>query len=373
MMYFSTKLSNSYLTIATACLSQLSLVSAVCNPTETSCPAVPALGTSINVDFTAGSSSYFTPQTSAGEYTYSSETGLGITINQRYQYPYVQSSFYIMFGKIEAVVQAAPGTGIVSSVVLLSDDGDEIDLEWLGGDTSHVQTNYFSKGYAGNYDRGTFVEVAAPQSQFHTYTIDWGMDELVWSIDGNVVRTLSSSNPQGYPQTPSVIKIGSWAGGDPSNSEGTISWAGGETDFTQAPFSFYVESINVQDYSTGTEYAYTGTSGEWSSIEAVGGSINGRVDEADSLLSTETAIEKATVTSSSISQIPSVAFNNYVYQVAHISSNSSSTNSTKSSSSTSTASVASTANSSNAIYAGTDIIGKLLGSIAIFIFGVLAL
>ena len=38
----------------------------------------------------------------------------------------------MLFGKIEVVLQAAPGQGIVSSSVMMSDDLDEIDWEWSG-------------------------------------------------------------------------------------------------------------------------------------------------------------------------------------------------------------------------------------------------
>lgn len=35
-----------------------------------------------------------------------------------------------------------------------------------------------------------------------------------------------------------------------------------------------VQSISVTDYSTGSQYKYTGTDGTWQSITAVGGSVN---------------------------------------------------------------------------------------------------
>ncbi len=57
--------------------------------------------------------------------------------------------FYIHYGRVEVVAQVAPGTGIVSSAVLLSDDLDEIDLEiqWKQHrDTvPKGQNNYYGK------------------------------------------------------------------------------------------------------------------------------------------------------------------------------------------------------------------------------------
>ena len=41
--------------------------------------------------------------------------------------PTIISSFYIMWGRYEVVLKPAPGARIVSSIVLQSDDRDEID------------------------------------------------------------------------------------------------------------------------------------------------------------------------------------------------------------------------------------------------------
>ena len=128
-----------------------------------------------------------------------------------------------MFGHVEFQLKSAPGVGIVSSAVLQSDDLDEIDWEWLGGDSSQVQSNYFGKGQTTTYNRGAFHPDPNNQAEFHTYAIDWTADQIAWQIDGKTVRTLSPDQSQGqYPQTPMMIKIGAWSGGDSSNAPGTI-------------------------------------------------------------------------------------------------------------------------------------------------------
>lgn len=129
-----------------------------------------------------------------------------------------------MFGHVEFVVKAAPGTGIVSSAVLQSNDLDEIDWEWLGGDDNQVQSNYFGQGKTLSYNRGAFHSAPGNHDGFKTYTIDWTADQVVWSIDGQSVRALSSSTASQYPypQTPMMVKVGAWCGGCPSNAPGTI-------------------------------------------------------------------------------------------------------------------------------------------------------
>ena len=74
-----------------------------------------------------------------------------------------------------ATIEAAQGAGIVSAFILQSDDLDEIDWEWLGGDGTQVQTNYFSKGNTDSYDRGGFSTVSSPQTTFHSTYIPMEM------------------------------------------------------------------------------------------------------------------------------------------------------------------------------------------------------
>ena len=139
-----------------------------------------------------------------------------------------------------------------------------------------MQTNYFGKGITGAYDRSSFEAAANSETQYRTYTIDWSADQIVWQIDGQTVRVLTAAaaEPNQYPQTPMQVKFGIWSGGDPSNSPGTVAWAGGSTNYANAPFSMYIKSLSVADYSTGSSYSYSGASGSWQSIQAAGGKVN---------------------------------------------------------------------------------------------------
>ena len=244
-----------------------------CNPlTGGSCPPDPALGKAVKVDFTSGQSDSFTP---TGNPTYDSN-GASLTVAKDGDSPSLASKWYIMFGHVDFVVKAAPGTGIVSSCVLQSDDLDEIDWEWLGGDDNQVQSNYFGQGKTLDYNRGAFHPAPGNHDGFKTYSIDWTADQIVWSIDGQTVRALSSSTSSQYPypQTPMMVKVGAWCGGCPSNAPGTIQWAGGPASFSAGGSTMQVKSISATDYSTGTQYKYTGSDGTYQSIEAVGGSVN---------------------------------------------------------------------------------------------------
>lgn len=55
------------------------------------------------------------------------DQGAEFTIKKKGDAPTLQSNFNILFGVFEVKMKAAPGTGIVSTIVAQSDDKDEID------------------------------------------------------------------------------------------------------------------------------------------------------------------------------------------------------------------------------------------------------
>lgn len=240
-----------------------------------SCPPNTALGMSINIDFTKGPVNSFAAQ---GVPAYSPANGVSFTVAASGDAPQLNSLFYIMFGHVEITMKAAPGAGIVSSVVLESDDLDEIDMEWLGSNPDEMQSNYFGKGQTTTYNRGQFHTVTGTQATWITYAIDWTKDRIIWTANGQVLRELKQGDaePNQYPQTPMQVKFGSWAGGDASrNGPGVVAWARGPTDFSKGPFTMAVKSALITDYSTGKQYTYKDTSGSWQSIVAVDGAVNG--------------------------------------------------------------------------------------------------
>nr|AAC61261.1 allergen [Aspergillus fumigatus] len=180
-----------------------------CNPLAETCPPNKGLAASTcTADFTSASA-LDQWEVTAGKVPVGPQ-GAEFTVAKQGDAPTIDTDFYFFFGKAEVVMKAAPGTGVVSSIVLESDDLDEVDLVRLGGDTTQVQTNYFGKGDTTTYDRGTYVPVATPQETFHTYTIDWTKDAVTWSIDGAVVRTLTYNDAKGgtrFPQTPMRLRL----------------------------------------------------------------------------------------------------------------------------------------------------------------------
>lgn len=144
-----------------------------------------------------------------------------------------------------------------------------------------MQTNYFSRG-VNLLDKGNGVThgLAFPATEgTHKYTIDWTPDGISFRVDGGEIYHAAVGDPAQWPQTPMQVKLGTWAGGHPDNEEGTIEWAGGETDFGAAPFVGWYKSVKVVDYCGGKdgakEYVWKDDSGTQASIEVVGADGDG--------------------------------------------------------------------------------------------------
>ncbi|KAI0467505.1 concanavalin A-like lectin/glucanase domain-containing protein [Xylaria cf. heliscus] len=298
---FSKFLSATAVALAAANLASAQTFTA-CDPREKSCPADPAIGdNTVVVDFTQGANSFFT--VADGTTLKYSSKGAAFSMSKETEAPTITSSKYLFFGKVDVEVIAAPGAGIVTSVVLQSDDRDEIDWEWIGSDAKQVQTNYFGKGDDSTFDRGGFSPVANPQSVVHTYTIDWTKDYVHWIIDGNLVRELKYADAKAgtrFPQTPCQLKLGAWVAGSSTAPEGTVQWAGGLADFSKGPYTAYYQKVTIQDYSNGVDNAKqyvwkSGSDGSYQSInvETTDGKDSGSDETSTSSTAKPTSTKSA--------------------------------------------------------------------------------
>ncbi len=91
---------------------------------------------------------------------------------------------------------------------------DEIDIEFLGKDTTKVQFNYYVNGKGGHeymYDLGFDAS-----EEFHTYGFLWEEDAITWYVDSEPVYQVTSEDEkpktEGLPSTPGRIMLNHWCG-----------------------------------------------------------------------------------------------------------------------------------------------------------------
>ncbi len=115
------------------------------------------------------------------------------------------------FGYYSVCMKAVKKAGVVSSFFTYTGPSehnpwDEIDIEFLGNDTTRVQFNYYTNGTGGHeklYDLGFDASEA-----FHEYAFLWTQSSITWYVDGTPVYRAETE----IPQTPGRIMINAWQG-----------------------------------------------------------------------------------------------------------------------------------------------------------------
>ena len=99
------------------------------------------------------------------------------------------------YGYYSVSMKPMKADGVISSFFTYTSDPrwDEIDIEFLGDDTTKVQFNYYTNGKGGHefvYHLGYDAS-----EEFHTYGFEWLEDSIIWYVDGKPVHKATVEIP----------------------------------------------------------------------------------------------------------------------------------------------------------------------------------
>lgn len=160
---------------------------------------------------------------------------IGITRDKNSAYSYAageyRSNEKFGYGLYQVRMKPAKNTGIVSSFFTYTGPSentpwDEIDIEFLGKDTTKVQFNYYTNG-VGNHEYVYDLGFDASTS-FHTYAFNWQKDYIAWLVDGKEVYRAYDN----IPSNPGKIMMNVWPG------KGVDSWLGAYNGVTPLTASY---------------------------------------------------------------------------------------------------------------------------------------
>ncbi|KAL2245611.1 xyloglucan endotransglucosylase/hydrolase 2-like [Sesamum indicum] len=198
--------------------------------------------------------------------------GLSLSLDQ-YSGSGFQSKNEYLFGRFDLQLKLVPGNsaGTVTTFFLSSqgEGHDEIDFEFLGnvsGEPYTVHTNVYAGGKGDKEQQ--FHLWFDPTAAFHTYSIVWHPQRIIFLVDNSPIRVFNNHKSIGIPfptSQPMRVHCSLWNADDWATQGGRV-----KTDWTKAPFVAYYRNFKIDGCPIGTSGGSCGFQSQTQELDGKG-------------------------------------------------------------------------------------------------------
>ncbi|KAL8205787.1 hypothetical protein R6Q57_009338 [Mikania cordata] len=183
-----------------------------------------------------------------------------------------QSKHEYLFGRFDMQLKLVPGNsaGTVTTFYLSSQGAghDEIDFEFLGNSSGNpytIHTNVYAQGKGDKEQQ--FRPWFDPTAAFHTYTIVWNTQRIIFLIDNIPIRVFEASGVPFPNSQPMRVYASLWNADDWATQGGRV-----KTDWTKAPFTASYRKFNANANMVAPDQTSENNNQAWSTqgLDAAG-------------------------------------------------------------------------------------------------------
>ncbi|MGW1454412.1 family 16 glycosylhydrolase [Salegentibacter agarivorans] len=113
-----------------------------------------------------------------------------------------KDNFEFQYGRVEARAKLPEGAGTWPAIWMLGSDFDEVGwpetgeidiMEHVGNQQDEIHGTLHYPGRSGGNADGSSIEVPGVSDEFHTYTMEWSPERILFLVDGEVYHTYANN------------------------------------------------------------------------------------------------------------------------------------------------------------------------------------